>query len=162
MSRLCLVVVLVAALSAVLAPARPAGGSRPCEPIKGTVDAQLQTGVGEIVLRGLVEATIGGVPVTGSIVTRLSTPIQGIDSVDNPEPTAGGSDAEVEDLEKRERTTFATADSGLFVPTPQPNLFLVVVHAEVTGPAFGEIHYQGAVDLRTASAAWDISGALCF
>ncbi|HEU0303949.1 MAG TPA: hypothetical protein VFR32_05150 [Gaiellaceae bacterium] len=109
----------------------------------------------------MVEATLGGVPVTGSIVTVLSTPIQGIGGVDNPEPTEGFGEAEVEDLEKRDRKTFATADSGLFVPTQQPNVLLLVIHAEVTGPAFGEIHYQGVVDLETDAATWDISGVVC-
>jgi hypothetical protein len=160
-SRLGFVVVLVAAMTAVLVSVQPAGGSGACKPIKGMVDAQLQTSVGELVLQGVVEATLGGVPVTGSIVTVLSTPIQGIGSVDNPEPTEGFGEAEVEDLEKRERRTIATADSGLFIPTQQASVFLLVMHAQVTGLDFGEMHYQGIVDLETDAAAWDISGAVC-
>jgi hypothetical protein len=160
-SRLGFVVVLVAAMTAVLVSVQPAGGRGRVSRSKGMVDAQLQTSVGELVLQGVVEATLGGVPVTGSIVTVLSTPIQGIGSVDNPEPTEGFGEAEVEDLEKRERRTIATADSGLFIPTQQASVFLLVMHAQVTGLDFGEMHYQGIVDLETDAAAWDISGALC-
>jgi hypothetical protein len=153
---------LVVAASALLAAAAPASSSGICDPIKATVEAQLQVLPGTLVLQGSVEGVLGGRPALGSSVTQLSTPIQGIAKVENPVSTEGGSSMEVFDEAKTEPPrSIASTVEGMLIPTLSPNRFLLVLHARVTEDGSGEIHYQGTLDLSTSTAAWELSGGVC-
>ncbi len=150
------------AVSSVLAAATPARSSGICDPIKATVEAQLQVLPGTLILQGSLAGTLGGRPVGGSSVTQLSTPIQGIEKVENPAPTEGGSSTEVFDEGQTEPPrSFASTVDGMLIPTLSPSRFLFVLHARVTEGGSGEIHYQGTLDLSTGTAAWELSGAVC-
>jgi hypothetical protein len=162
LSRAALLVVLTGSLLAGAGPAPVAGSSGLCEPLKATVHAQLQVATGTLVLQGVLEGTLGGTPIIGSSIATLTTPIQGIERVDNPEPTEGGSHAEVFDEAKTDPPrSIATADRGMFVPTQVDGVLLLVVNAKVIDGGSGELHYQATVDLATDSAVWQLSGSLC-
>jgi hypothetical protein len=162
LSRAAVLAVLAASLTAGAAPEPVASSSGLCEPLNATVHAQLQVAAGTLVLQGVLEGTLGRTSVIGSSVATLTTPIQGVGPVDNPQPTQFGSQDEVVDEAKAEPPkTFATVGRGVFVPTTVKGAFLLVVNARVVGDGSGEIHYRGTVDLESSTAVWEMSGALC-